>query len=387
MMMHDKGLFISNCDEYVIDLSCLSPQKQAEIYAARMKIEESESESESEPSGKRTMLPEVAMERFSALERKASIGVRLDDEEAKWFQYASVLNGIELSEHKTRKINDKKLFSDIKERCRRDHLSETLASVIVPLIITHAQGKALKPIIFHGPAGCGKTFFASLFAEYLELPIVKISAPRAEYAHGYQGESRTFKNPDSGEIMHGIVETGKADNLFFIDEIDKAAENPDTRVRQQDELLTIISDMVVKENFMEFSLDISNSVFVFAINDLSVLSKPFIDRCMVIEFKETEQEKMNEILRDYVVSELIPFYAKKVRLDEETIYNASRKLYSMGITSIRQHEKQVDEGFRPAYTRCLYSTTSRPVMVSASDFDMALKVVHTGNELQRHIGF
>ena len=47
MMMHDKGLFISNCDEYVIDLSCLSPQKQAEIYAARMKIEESESESES----------------------------------------------------------------------------------------------------------------------------------------------------------------------------------------------------------------------------------------------------------------------------------------------------------------------------------------------------
>lgn len=386
-MMPDmmRSVFGSNTEEYVIDLSCLSPQKQEEIWAARMKKEEAEPEPE--PPHKKTMLPDIALERFSALSRKARIGVRLDDEEAKWLHYASVLNEIELSERDTRQIDDKKLYKEIKDRCMRDHLSEALASTIVPLIITYAQGKVLKPIIFHGPAGCGKTFFATLFAEYLETAIVKISAPRAEYAHGYQGESRTFKSPDAGEIMRGIAETGKRAILFFVDEIDKAAENPDTRVRQQDELLTIISEMVVHENFMEFPIDISSSVFVFAVNDLSVLSKPFVDRCMVIEFKETEQDKMNAILRDYAISELVPFYANKVCLDEEALFRASNELYCMGITSIRQHEKLADEGFRKAYTRYLNAEAARAMTVSDIDFNIALEMIRTSNKSKNHIGF
>ena len=380
-----RGVFGSNTEEYVIDLSCLSPQKQEAIWAARMKKDEPEPEPE--PPHKKTMLPDIALERFSTLTRKARMGIRLDDEEAKWLHYASVLNEIELSERDVRQIDDKKLYKEIKDRCRRDHLSEALASTIVPLIITYTQGKVLKPIIFHGPAGCGKTFFASLFAEYLEIAIVRISAPRAEYAHGYQGESRTFKSPDAGEIMRGIAETGEQAILFFVDEIDKAADNPDTRVRQQDELLTIISDMIVHENFMEFPIDISNAVFVFAVNDLSVLSKPFIDRCMVIEFKETEQDKMNAILRDYANSELVPFYANKVCLDENSLYRASSELYSMGITSIRQHEKLADEGFRQAYTRYLNTETARTVTVSVNDFNTALKMIQAGNKTNKHIGF
>lgn len=384
-MMMD--MFDSHKSEYVIDLSCLSPEKQAKIWAERNKKEEPEYEPEPEPSHRETMLPDSATERFAMLSRKIRMGMRLDDEDAKWYQYAKVLNETEITERTEREIDDRKLYREIRERCERDHLSESLASSVVPLIITYAQGKALKPIILHGPEGCGKTFFASLFAEYLGLPIVKISAPRAETCHGYQGESRTYKSPDAGEFVRGIKETGTIANLFFIDEFDKAAENPESRVRQQDELLTILSEMIIHENFMEFTIDISDSVLVFAVNDISVLSKPFVDRCMVIEFKETELDKMTAIVRDYAERELAPFYAGKVGFDESALYLYSKKLYGMGITSIRQHEKLADEGFRQAYIRYLNSEILASVTASASDYELAIKVMGVTAESHKTIGF
>lgn len=379
-------LFGTNSNsEYVIDLSCLSPQKQAEIWAERNKKEEPEPEPE--PPHKETMLPDSAAERFAMLSRKVRMGMRLDDEDAKWYQYAKVLNEIEITERCVREIDDRKLFREIKERCERDHLPDALASVIVPLVVTYAQGKPLKPIILQGPAGCGKSFFAALLAEYFGIPFVKISAPRAETCHGYQGESRTFKSPDAGEFMRGIKETGTIANLFFIDEIDKAAENPESRVRQQDELLTILSDRKVYENFMEFPFDITDAVLVFAVNDINVLSKPFVDRCMVIEFKATEQDKMIAIIREYAEKELIPFYAGKVRLDDSALFMASGKLYSMGITSIRQHEKLADEGFRQAYNRYLNAEESDMVTVSQSDYGAAIARITSALKARRAIGF
>lgn len=375
----------SSNSEYAIDLSCLSPRKQAEIWAERYKKEEPETEPE--PPHKETMLPDSAAERFALLSRKVRMGMRLDDEDAKWYQYAQVLNEIEIKERSVRVIGDRKLYREIKERCERDHLPDALASIIVPLVITYAQGKQLKPIILRGPEGCGKSFFAALLADYIETAFYKISAPRAETCHGYQGESRTFKCPDAGEFMRGIKETGTIATLFFIDEIDKAAENPESRVRQQDELLTILTDWKVYENFMEFPFDLLSAVLVFAVNDINVLSKPFIDRCMVIEFKEIEQDKMIAIIREYAEKELIPFYAGKVRLDESALFMASGKLYSMGITSIRQHEKLADEGFRQAYNRYLNTEESDMVTVSQSDYNAAIARIAPAIKTRKAIGF
>ena len=190
-----------------------------------------------------------------------------------------------------------------------------------------------------------------------------------------------------GEFIRGIKETDKIANLFFIDEIDKAAENPASRARQQDELLTIISEMVICENYMEFSFDIGDSVIVFAVNDLDVLSKPFIDRCTVIEFKETELDKMTAIVRDYAEKELVPFYAGKVSFDEAALYLASKKLYGVGVTSIRQHEKLADEGFRQAYNRYLNAGSPNSVIVSASDYEAAVKRICVAWRAHKMIGF
>lgn len=382
-----RTLIGANDNDYVIDISFLSPRVQEAIWAERNKKDAPATELEPDPPHKETMLPDSAADRFAMLDRKVRMGMRLDDEDVKWYQYAKILNDIELPERTIRQIDDRRLYREVKERCERDHLPDALASVIVPLVINYAQGKQLKPIIFHGPAGCGKSFFAALLAEYLCIPFVKISAPRAETGHGYQGESRTFKSPDAGEFMRGIKETGTVTNFWFIDEIDKAAENPESRVRQQDELLTILSDWKVYENFMEFPFDLFNAVLAFAVNDISVLSKPFIDRCLVIEFKETEEDKMTAIISEYAEKELIPFYAGKVKLDESALFSASGKLYSMGITSIRQHEKLADEGFRHAYNRYLNAEDLDMVTVTQSDYDSAIARIAPAAKSRKVIGF
>lgn len=96
------------------------------------------------------------------------------------------------------------------------------------------------------------------------------------------------------------------------------------------------------------------------------------NRPMVIEYKETEQVKMNAIPRDYVISELIPFYSGNVVLDEATLRAASCRLYYLVITSIRQHQKLADAAFRRAYNRYLNSL-SGSTSVTKTDFDLAIE--------------
>lgn len=383
-------------DGTIIDLSCLSPEKR-ELALRELKERMGNADDDDEddddelpfpgkdgkPAPTNGILPKGALERM----RKNESAYRLDEDESKWQRYAKTLDGIKVGERKLEDVDDRKLFKRIKDTCTERHLSEKVGKKLLPLMIAALRGKPVKPLIFYGPAGCGKTYSASLLADMLEMPLVRISAPRAELSHGYQGEVGTYKNPDAGEFIRGIVEKESVSCVFFIDEIDKAASAPSTRVKQQDELLNIIADRSVNDNFMGFPVDISTSIVVFAVNELESLSAPFIDRCNLIEFNETEPERLCEILRDYVNNSVLPYYEGRVLMDDELLFEASRRLCSSGIRSIRQHENLADGGARQAYDRYLSSEGGEPAAVTNADLEAALESICTYRTGAKEIGF
>lgn len=376
-------------DDNIIDLSCLSPEKREAallvLRARQVKEGEEEPEEKNEDASRKTngLLPPRALERLN----NGNLRSRVNEDETKWLSYANALNSIEIKERKAENVDDRKLYRKLQELCEKHHLSDSLAKAMLPIMIAYAQGRDVKPIIFYGPAGCGKTYFASLLAELIERPLVRISAPRAELSHGYQGEVATYKNPDAGEFIRGMVDTGSESCVFFIDEIDKAADNPTTRVKQQDELLNIISDKTVNDNFMGFPISVASSVIVFAVNDMSCLSTPFVDRCEVIEFKETEPARMAGILNDYVRENIMPFYDGKVVMDDALLAAASNEIYVLGATSIRQHEKLAEAAARHAYDRYLSSDDLGFVAVTEGDFRAVIDTLYSIRRERKEIGF
>ena len=148
----------------------------------------------------------------------------------------------------------------------------------------------------------------------------------------------------------------------------------------------ILQDGKLFDNFLELPLVITHSPLLFSVNCLEALSKPFLDRCRIIEVKACDQERMLDILHEDAGALLNRReYQGKLRLDFQTLDNASEQLYRAGFTSIRQHKQLLDGAASRAYYRYLESDESETT-VTEKDFRCQLEEL-TGRGDQRHIGF
>jgi len=376
------------------DITTLSPEKQAilklsdsQIRALLNLARKSSSAAPAASAGSRFSLPEQAQTRLKELElMERRPGFRMDPDDAKWKRYIKVFQTLDTDVPTADTISDRALYDYLKSECDRRHLPPTFATDIIPSVITYFKTGEMKPILFPGPAGCGKTTAGKFLAELMAIPLALISAPRAEHGHGYQGEGRVFRGGDIGEFAQGIIRNRQLRNLFLIDELDKAAQQLDNRVRQQDELLNILSDMCVNENFLELPISIRHSPVIIAVNDPETLSEPFRDRCSIIEFHAVEPDRLNRILLEYASSALARFYKGKVVFDPHILANASEQLYRSGVTSIRQHQQLVDYGLKLAYCRYLESRSDAPAPVLEAELTRQIEA-SSGRRGMRKIGF
>ena len=331
-------------------------------------------------------LPPVAKARLESLKKQERLpGMHLNDDDLKWMRYAKLLEKTPLNPALHKAVDDRVLYTEIKAKCMEKHLAPDFAKAIVPSVIQFLQGEPMQPLLFSGPPGTGKTTAGQFLAEWLSLPLALISAPRAETGHGYSGEGKTFKGADVGEIASNIFRNRSMSNLFLIDEVDKAAQKLDNRVRQQDELLNIVFDRRVEDNFLEFPISLERSPFVFAVNDIGSLSNPFIDRCMVIEFPSVQLERMHLIIRDFTASLLEKRFKEKVIFHDQLLCDGVTALHKKGVASIRQHQQLVRNAIDCAYVRYLESTSHSAAEVLDSDVRNAVE--RLSGSSQRSIGF
>ncbi|MRJ01947.1 MAG: endopeptidase La [Epsilonproteobacteria bacterium] len=157
-------------------------------------------------------------------------------------------------------------------------------------------------LCFAGPPGIGKTSLANSIAKALKRPLVRIALGGLEDVSELRGHRRTYIGAMPGRIVQGLIEAKEMDPVMVLDEIDKVGRS--MRGDPTSVLLEILDpeqNTHFRDYYLNFSIDLSNVIFIATANDIGSIPPPLRDRMEFIFLSSyTPQEKF-EIARRYLI--------------------------------------------------------------------------------------
>jgi len=132
-------------------------------------------------------------------------------------------------------------------------------------------------IALKGEPGVGKTVICQTLAEALDLPFERIALGGLKDSSLLKGNDNVWVGAEPSIILKALKRMNCANGIIFFDEIDKLGETAGG-FEVQSALLHITDpsqNMEFKDDFLsEFPHDISKILFLFAMNDDSLLPPP-----------------------------------------------------------------------------------------------------------------
>lgn len=151
-----------------------------------------------------------------------------------------------------------------------------------------------------GDPGVGKTRIARLIAEIMDWGFAQISLGGVEKVDFLKGHEYTYVGAQPGEIIKKLKEIGHKNGVIFLDEVEKAAENPYIRAA----LLHII-DPIQNSDFRDHFLskiktDLSHIWFIGSMNKIPS-DKALADRWWIITVDGYSSQDKVKIMEDYLM--------------------------------------------------------------------------------------
>lgn len=171
-----------------------------------------------------------------------------------------------------------------------------------------------RPILLLGKPGIGKTRFAKRVAHHLRLPMRMVSGAGGQTLD-LIGLSRVYDSTQPSVVGRTMLETGIANPVILVDEIDKANQVGRER-RFQDALLTMIDSETsgtVPDECLAAMVNMSCVSWILTANDISGLSSPLLDRVRVFDVMAPEVEHLPAIVRG-VIADIADDY--RIPMDE-----------------------------------------------------------------------
>lgn len=348
------------------------------------------------PNNHSDVIPQHIWEKYNKLKGKTDGPVALfgnsdkSDDDIKWCGYVEKLSTFSYQvPNIPENAGDKEIYNTILEACINNDMPLDFCSKITSILLKYLKTGQSPPIILDGPPGCGKTESFKLICGIIDMALHFIPATAIRHGRGIYGDDKNYKSADIGNFVSGIIQTEVLNPVMLIDEIDKAVDIRDD-ISLEDELLPLFNsnDRMVTDNFLAFPISFKNSLFVFTCNDLDALSEPFIDRCKVIHFEHTEEERMQNIIRKYANKE-VSLYRESLELNLPALYDAIALLYKSEIYSIRKHKELFESAREKAYAQYLMSSSAAPVRIDKTHYDQAVVEILQSKHLKtaKKIGF
>jgi hypothetical protein len=158
-----------------------------------------------------------------------------------------------------------------------------------------------RPILLLGKPGIGKTRFAKKVARHLGLPIRMVSGAGGQTLD-LVGLSRVYDSTQPSVVARTMLETGFANPVILIDEIDKANQTGHER-RFQDALLTMIdteTSAAVPDECLSTMVDMSHVSWILTANDLTGLSSPLLDRVRIFDVMAPDGMHLPDIIQGII---------------------------------------------------------------------------------------
>lgn len=285
-------------------------------------------------------------------------------------------------------IDPKAMYKHLVGFCKANDIPEEIVARVVPALISYIETGHMRPIIFVGEKGCGKTTAVKLLVEEaLKLPTEVIKVPQTDGSHGMTGDCGTYQSADVGCIAKARLRANSLIVAYVFDEIDKVSHDRN-RASVDDELLSITDESCVDvaDNYLETTLvGLEHCPMFFTANDLQKVSPILADRCTVIKFPNANASRIKSISRKYADKQLASNLYSMVRFNYELMETHIDKLVQHNVTSLRKHQQLIESVLGNALNIALVQETEEVVNVTEDMFvDAEQAVLGT---VKRRTGF